>query len=135
NQDVLPIGGIGNLIALPLQKQARANGNSVFVDQSFTPYSDQWEVLASMGRLSIEKIELHLESRVEHRNDAEDGVSIKPWERTVNTSVAIPDKPKTLDIVLANRLYLPINQVPNPLIAQFKKLASFSNPKFFKAQG
>ncbi len=135
NQDVLPIGGIGNLIALPLQKQARANGNSVFVDQSFTPYSDQWEMLASMGRLSIEKIELLLESRVEHRNDAEDGVSIKPWERTVNTTVAIPDKPKALDIVLANRLYLPISQVPNPLIAQFKKLASFSNPKFFKAQG
>ncbi|WP_242522523.1 TOTE conflict system archaeo-eukaryotic primase domain-containing protein [Vibrio vulnificus] len=135
NQDVLPIGGIGNLIALPLQKQARANGNSVFVDQSFTPYSDQWEVLASMGRLSIEKIELLLESRVEHRNDAEDGVSVKPWERTVKTSVAIPDKPKALDIVLANRLYLPINQVPNPLVAQFKKLASFSNPKFFKAQG
>lgn len=135
NQDVLPIGGIGNLIALPLQKQARANGNSVFVDQSFTPYSDQWEMLASMGRLSIEKIELLLESRVEHRNDSEDGVSIKPWERTVNTTVAIPDKPKALDIVLANRLYLPTSQVPNPLIAQFKKLASFSNPKFFKAQG
>ncbi|EKK99736.1 DEAD/DEAH box helicase family protein [Vibrio cholerae] len=135
NQDVLPIGGIGNLIALPLQKQARANGNSVFVDQSFTPYFDQWEMLASMGRLSIEKIELLLESKVEHRNDTEDGVSIKPWERTVNTSVSIPDKPKALDIVLANRLYLPISQVPNPLIAQFKKLASFSNPKFFKAQG
>ncbi len=135
NQDVLPIGGIGNLIALPLQKQARINGNSVFVDQSFTPYSDQWEVLASTGRLSIEKIELLLESRVEHRNDAEDGVSIKPWERTVNTSIAILDKPKQLEVVLANRLYLPISQIPNPLIAQFKKLASFSNPKFFKAQG
>ena len=135
NQDVLPIGGIGNLIALPLQKQARLNGNSVFVDRSFTPYPDQWEVLASTGRLSIEKIELLLESRVDHRNDGEDGASIKPWERTVNTSAAIPDKPKALDIVLANRLYLPINQVPNPLIAQFKKLASFSNPKFFKAQG
>lgn len=135
NQDVLPIGGIGNLIALPLQKQARVNGNSVFVDHTFTPYPDQWEVLASTGRLSIEKIELLLESRVDHRNDDEDGASIKPWERTVNTSTAIPDKPKALDIVLANRLYLPINQVPNPLIAQFKKLASFSNPKFFKAQG
>lgn len=135
NQDVLPIGGIGNLIALPLQKQARLNGNSVFVDHSFTPYPDQWEVLASTGRLPIEKIELLLESRVDHRNDSEGGASIKPWERTVNTSAAIQDKPKALDIVLANRLYLPINQVPNPLIAQFKKLASFSNPKFFKAQG
>lgn len=135
NQDMLPIGGIGNLIALPLQKQARVNGNSVFVDHTFTPYPDQWEVLASTGRLSIEKIELLLESRVDHRNDGEDSASIKPWERTVNTSAAIPDKPKALDIVLANRLYLLISQVPNPLIAQFKKLASFSNPKFFKAQG
>lgn len=53
----------------------------------------------------------------------------------MNTTVAITDKPKALDIVLANRLYLPISQVPNSLIAQFKKLASFSNPKFFKAQG
>ncbi len=70
-----------------------------------------------MGRLSIEKIEL-LESRVEHRNDAEDGLSIKPWERTVNTTVSIPDRPKAIDIVLANRLYIPISQVPNSLIAQ-----------------
>lgn len=89
---------------------------------------------ASINQI-IEKIELLLESRVEHRNDAEDGVSIKPWERTVNTTVSIPDKPKALNIVLANRLYWPISQVPNPLIAQFNKLASFSNPKFFKAQG
>jgi len=59
---------------------------------------------ASINQI-IEKIELLLESRVEHRNDAEDGVSIKPWERTVNTTVSIPDKPKALNIVLANRLY------------------------------
>jgi hypothetical protein len=42
NQDTLPKGGFGNLIALPLQKQARARGNSVFVDEKFEPHVDQW---------------------------------------------------------------------------------------------
>ena len=32
NQDTLPRGGFGNLIALPLQKRPRANGNSVFIN-------------------------------------------------------------------------------------------------------
>jgi hypothetical protein len=41
NQDTLPKGGFGNLIALPLQRQPRASGNSVFLDENFVPYSDQ----------------------------------------------------------------------------------------------
>src|SRR5215468_3679390 len=42
NQDTLPQGGFGNLIALPLQKRPRESGNSVFLDERFTPYLDQW---------------------------------------------------------------------------------------------
>lgn len=45
NQDTLPKGGFGNLIALPLQKQPRLKGNSLFVDEGFTPYPDQWAFL------------------------------------------------------------------------------------------
>ena len=32
NQDTMPQGGFGNLIALPLQKKPREQGNSVFLD-------------------------------------------------------------------------------------------------------
>jgi hypothetical protein len=39
NQDTMPKGGLGNLIALPLQKLPRADGNSVFVDAEFRPYN------------------------------------------------------------------------------------------------
>jgi hypothetical protein len=35
NQDTMPKGGFGNLIALPLQAVPRKNGNSVFVDERF----------------------------------------------------------------------------------------------------
>lgn len=45
NQDTMPLGGFGNLIALPLQRRARDAGNSVFVDESLRPYDDQWAFL------------------------------------------------------------------------------------------
>jgi hypothetical protein len=37
NQDTMPKGGFGNLIALPLQWMPRQDGNSVFVDDSLCP--------------------------------------------------------------------------------------------------
>lgn len=42
NQDTMPRGGFGNLIALPLQKTPAEKGNSVFVDDNLRPYEDQW---------------------------------------------------------------------------------------------
>ena len=52
SQDTMPIGGFGNLIALPLQRRARELGNSVFIDKDLRPYDDQWAFLAAMPRLS-----------------------------------------------------------------------------------
>jgi len=57
NQDTLPQGGFGNLIALPLQKQARARGNSVFVDDRFEPHADQWTFLSSVRKLTKSQVE------------------------------------------------------------------------------
>ena len=52
NQDTLPKGGLGNLVALPLQGLARKNGNSIFVNEYFEPYDDQWEYLLNVSKLS-----------------------------------------------------------------------------------
>ncbi|MFW6246362.1 MAG: TOTE conflict system archaeo-eukaryotic primase domain-containing protein, partial [Tangfeifania sp.] len=57
NQDTMPKGGLGNLIALPLQKGARENGNSVFIDENFQPFNDQWAFLSTVERLSQNQIE------------------------------------------------------------------------------
>lgn len=51
NQDTMPKGGFGNLIALPLQFTPRRSGHSVFVDAELRPYPDQWEFLSSIRRL------------------------------------------------------------------------------------
>jgi hypothetical protein len=53
NQDTMPKGGFGNLIALPLQKKPRENGCTVFVDADLRPHPDQWEFLASIEPMSL----------------------------------------------------------------------------------
>ncbi len=57
NQDRMPKGGFGNLIALPLQKNRRESGNSVFVDKDFNPFPDQWRFLSSIERMPVSRIE------------------------------------------------------------------------------
>ena len=88
NQDTMPRGGLGNLIALPLQYEARRHGNTVFVDAGFEPYLDQWAYLASVRRLEPENVEAI--ARAAERRDAVVGVRIaepmddegtKPWRQ------------------------------------------------------
>ncbi len=57
NQDTLPQGGFGNLIALPLQREARAQDNTVFVDDAWEPLPDQWAYLSSLRRTPRREVE------------------------------------------------------------------------------
>lgn len=57
SQDIVPSGGFGNLIALPLQGLARQAGNSVFLDDDLEPHHDQWAYLAGVRRLKRRTLE------------------------------------------------------------------------------
>ena len=59
-QDALPEGGLGNVIALPLQGMVLKSGNSAFVDENWNAYEDQLKVLAGIKRLTRRDIEDHL---------------------------------------------------------------------------
>src|SRR5450755_4659380 len=53
SQAVLQAGGLGNLIAAPLQGQCRRRGATVFLDlATLEPHEDQWAYLSSVARLS-----------------------------------------------------------------------------------
>ena len=52
NQDTMPKGGFGNLIALPLQKVPRVQHHTEFLDERLSSYSDQWAFLSSVQRMS-----------------------------------------------------------------------------------
>lgn len=133
NQDNLPIGGFGNLIALPLQYNLRKFGKSVFVDDDFKPYFDQWSLLSSVKKIAESNVNNILEKQSISRLP---GNREKPWERfncnrPFETILGCPNE---IFIVLASRIYIYIHELPQILIAKLKKLASFSNPVFFKTQ-
>lgn len=140
NQETLPKGGFGNLIALPLQKGPREHGCSVFVDADLQPYPDQWAFLASippMAAYDIEPTILQATGGV-HPLDVtfiEDEDLAAPWKRE-NTSakkLAGP-MPKSLTVTLANRIYFEKAQLPQALTNRLIRLAAFQNPEFYRAQ-
>ena len=136
NQDTMPAGGFGNLIALPLQGLARKAGNSVFVDESFIPYPDQWEYLASIQSVSLERVE-EIIAKYGKNNELGELVADKedkPWETKKEPSFGQLDFPKTLEIIRANMVYVPIVELSSPVINAVKRLAAFKNPDFYRAQ-
>jgi hypothetical protein len=140
NQDTMPKGGFGNLIALPLQKLPRENGWSVFVDEAFRPHPDQWAFLDSiqpMSPLDIEPTILRATGGVHPLDvtfiDEEDHK--EPWKRTAPTSkkLEVP-LPNSLTVTLSNLIYFEKTQLPQPLANRLIRLAAFHNPEFFRAQ-
>jgi hypothetical protein len=116
NQDTMPRGGFGNLIALPLQHEARQRGNSVFVDEQFEPYSDQWAYLSSVARLapsSVVQIANEAARRgrvigVRRADQMDDDAT--PWTRPPSQHVALEPVtgplPSEASAVIAQRLFV-----------------------------
>ena len=139
NQDSMPRGGFGNLIALPLQKDARQRGCSVFVDDDLRPYPDQWACLASLQRLPVAGLQTLIESGAGGTHpldlafiDEEDLAT--PWKAAVPPSRLRGPLPTSLTLTLADRLYVERSGLPQPLLNRLIRLAAFANPAFYKAQ-
>jgi superfamily II DNA or RNA helicase len=140
NQDTMPKGGFGNLIALPLQKKPREIGCSVFVDAASRPYPDQWAFLASIPPMPPQDIEptiLRATGGV-HPLDVTfiDEEDLKePWKRSAPSTKGLSGPmPKSLRVTLANLIYIEKAQLPQPLANRLIRLAAFQNPEFYKAQ-
>jgi len=131
NQDFLPKGGFGNLVALPLQGMARRNDNSVFVDVSFTPFPDQWGLLSSVSKLSVAEISAILE-RHSLQLELSSSTESKPWEMPKPDRISFEDFDGPVTLVRANGIYVPIRSVSGKVIRHLKELASFRNPKYYE---
>jgi superfamily II DNA or RNA helicase len=145
NQDTMPKGGFGNLIALPLQKMPRQGGNSVFVDAEFRPYPDQWRFLAGVHRMRAAAIEelVHEATRTGNiigvrMSLAQEDSNEDPWTRPPSrkrTERLIPAPlPPRIRIVRANLLYIEKSDLPSPMLNRLLRLAAFQNPEFYTAQ-
>ena len=136
-QDMLPNGGFGNLIALPLQGQARKNSNSVFVDEDFVPYPDQWAYLCEIKKINADDVE-----RIIKQNSHGDALGAlcsaepaeKPWEKKHKPQLSPLDFIGVQKITRANMLFIPLSGLSARGRNQLLRLAAFRNPEFYKAQ-
>jgi len=124
NQDMLPKGGLGNLIALPLQGASRKEGNTVFLNDKFMPYSDQWAHLSSIERIDFSKI-------VELLRDLENTNTEKATRQARLTKEIFPEE---VTLKLDSMISIEKGSLPSSLMNEILKLASFDNPEFFRAQ-
>jgi superfamily II DNA or RNA helicase len=142
NQDTLPQGGLGNLIALPLQKKSRENGNTEFLNEDFIPYADQWQYLSTVKKIDRDTIEslfqkacdngriigLRLPATEEDEN---------PWETPPSgkkKNQIIGPFPEEVHIVSANQVFIPKADLSPSLRNALIRLAAFQNPEFYQKQ-
>jgi superfamily II DNA or RNA helicase len=145
NQDTMPKGGFGNLIALPLQAEPRQAGNSVFLDRSFIPYPEQWAFLTGVRRLRPADVEalvagvvragtvLGVRPSVADADREDDPWTLPPSGTRPASRVAGPF-PTSVRVTLANLVYVATEGLPPALLSRIWRLAAFQNPEFYHAQ-
>lgn len=135
-QDTLPEGGVGNLIALPLQGKALRDGNSAFIDSNWNAYPNQWEILWSKPRLSQEFIEIKIRewgTAVEDLEAAEDDADReKPWKK--NRGFSRADVDGKIYLTLSNGIYADSTNLRAALQNKIRRMAAISNPVYYKNQ-
>ena len=140
SQDTLPKGGLGNLIALPLQHEARRQGNTLFLDEQLEPHEDQWGYLDSLPLIEPQRLDdlvadAERDSRILAVGE-ESADDVAPWRpaRPLASRLATATLPETVHATLAQRLYVRRADLPSALHDALRRLACFSNPKFFELQ-
>jgi superfamily II DNA or RNA helicase/very-short-patch-repair endonuclease len=145
NQDTLPKGGFGNLIALPLQGSARKDGNTCFLNGDLEPHDDQWDFLSKMARVSRAMLDHRIRLAEERGRilnvrtaDVEEEHQRSPWlisaSRRMKKEPMLDPLPARLEIVLADQIFISKQELPPSLQNQIIRIAAFQNPEFYRAQ-
>ena len=136
NQDFMPAGGLGNLVALPLQGKARKNGNSVFVNDDFVPFADQWSYLQGMKKIAAVEVE-RLVSRYDKEplGELSRSSESEPWERPHPRPMMKTDFPKSIKITRSSGIYIPTENLSAKAVNHLKRIAAFKNPEFYAKLG
>ncbi len=141
SQDIVPVGGFGNLIALPLQGRPRKDGNSIFLDGNFEPHTDQWAFLSSLRRMTLAEVAALVDEadregrivglRLPLDEDDEEPWNAPPSRRLPTIAELLPER---IEAVLGDQIYIPRAGLPPGLINRLVRLAAFQNPAFYSAQ-
>jgi len=145
SQDTMPKGGFGNLIALPLQKGPREQGNSMFLNELFEPYPDQWKFLESVQKLQTDTLARLIHEIVPegnalgvHLSLPEEGDGEPPWlwrpSRSRSEARITDLLPSSVRLTTSNLVYVEKKGLPCSMQDRLIRIAAFQNPEFYKAQ-
>lgn len=140
NQDCIPSGGFGNLIALPLQKAYRDRGFSLFLDRDLAVIPDQWDYLSKIRRIGEDDLNVILQEKGDsaYRIDTNDEMTVAEsiMKGTGKGIADVPVEPCTgvIKMRLKGEIEIPLADLPSRIVIILKKLATFANPKYFEAQ-
>lgn len=141
NQDTMPRGGYGNLIALPLQLEPSKVGNSVFVDRNLQPFEDQWAFLKSIVRMRVADLESIVQAASAQETiftvplSSDDPDSDEPWrKKKIHDKNLPPPHPAELQVVLSNMVYARKEGFSSSALSKIMSIAAFQNPEFYQKQ-
>lgn len=133
NQDILPKGGYGNLIALPFQNEPSKYGNTLFIDRNFILIKNQMQYLSSIHKLTeievFEKIKQLSNETIDISHeiiDMQNEVKVKSKNNI--------DYPKSIKVILKDMVYIDKANLDGVVKNSFRRLATFANPEFYKKQ-
>ena len=133
NQDTLPKGGYGNLIALPFQNEPSKYGNTLFIDRNFILIKNQMQYLSSIHKLTeievFEKIKQLSNETIDISHeiiDMQNEVKVKSKNNI--------DYPKSIKVILKDMVYIDKANLDGVVKNSFRRLATFANPEFYKKQ-
>lgn len=144
NQDTMPSGGFGNLIALPLQHRPRQSGNSLFLDDNFQPHPDQWRFLATIKRMTPTEVSALTEGAARKGkilglrlplDDEDEEPWLAPPSRKSRELPITEPLPEAVEVVLGDQIYIDRDAIPSTMVNRLIRLAAFQNPEFYAAQG
>ena len=130
SQDLLPSGGVGNLIALPLYRPARNRGATLFLDlETLEPHKDQWTYLSTLGRMTPREV-----SRAAGKaGRVPAGSEVTKLASPVSTEI----RPQAATVVRARLgagIRVELSDLTPALAASLRHAASMHNPLFYERQ-
>jgi hypothetical protein len=130
SQDLLPAGGMGNLIAAPLFRPARQNGATVFLDmQTLEPHKDQWAYLSALGRMTPQELR--------RAADRAGKVPVATEVTRLVTPSSTATRPQSAPVLrarLAAGIWLEQAELTPGLATTLRHAASMHNPLFYERQ-
>jgi superfamily II DNA or RNA helicase len=130
SQDLLPAGGVGNLIALPLFRSARDRNATVFLNlEDLEPHQDQWSYLSTLGRMTPKEVR----RAADQAGRVPAGSQVTRLAAPVSTKIR-PEAATAVRARLGAGIRIELVDLTPALAAALRLAASMHNPQFYEKQ-